>query len=89
MIRMFVRHPVADYAVWKEGYDAFDEERRGMGVKGHAVFQALDDPNDVTVWHDFDTLDSAEAFLGSSRLREVMEAAGVAGEPTIWFTAEG
>ena len=26
-----------------------------MGVTGHAVYQALDDPNDVTVWHDFAT----------------------------------
>jgi hypothetical protein len=55
-------------------------------VKAHAVYQALNDANDVTVWHDFETMDMAQAFMGSARLREVMEGAGVAGEPTVWFT---
>lgn len=86
MIRMFVRHPVSDFAAWKQAYDAFESDRVGMGVRGDAVFQSADDPNDVTAWHDFDTLEAGQAFLGSERLREAMEAAGVAGEPTTWFT---
>ena len=57
-----------------------------MGVKGHSVFQAVDNANDVTVWHDFESMESAQAFMDSPRLREVMNGAGVAGEPTIWFT---
>ncbi len=86
MIRLFVRHPVADFAKWKQAYDAFDGERKGMGVVGDAVFTSADDPNDVTVWHDFETLQSARGFVESARLREVMSSAGVAGEPTMWFT---
>jgi hypothetical protein len=86
MIRMFVRHPVTDFTHWKQAYDDFDAERRGMGVVGDAVYQAADNPNDVTVWHDFETLQSAQNFVGSERLREVMSEAGVAGEPTIWYT---
>ena len=54
-----------------------------MGVKGHGVFQTTDNPRDVTVWHDFETLDAAKAFAESSRLQEVMKQAGVAGEPTV------
>ena len=86
MIRMFVRHPVTDFGAWKQAYDQFDQERKGMGVRGEAVFQAADDPNDVTAWHDFDTLESARSFIGSARLREIMDAAGVSSDPTIWFT---
>lgn len=86
MIRLFVRHPVADFAQWKQAYDEFNNERRGMGVVDHAVYKSADDPNDVTVWHDFETLESARGFVDSERLREVMDSAGVAGEPTIWFT---
>jgi hypothetical protein len=86
MIRMFVRHPVSDFATWKQAYDDFDAERKGLGVVGDAVFQSAEDPNDVTVWHDFETLQSAQGFVGSERLREVMASAGVAGEPAIWFT---
>ena len=86
MVRMFVRHPVEDFARWKQAYDDFDEERQEWGVQGDAVFQAVDDPKDVTVWHDFESLNAAREFVESDRLREVMGEAGVAGEPTIWYT---
>ena len=86
MTRVFVRHAVTDFATWKAAYDAFASERSGMGVQGDAVFQAADDPNDVTLWHDFESADTARAFLDSDRLGEVMKDAGVAREPTIWFT---
>jgi hypothetical protein len=47
---------------------------------------AADNPNDVTVTHDFDSLDKAKAFVESADLKEAMAAAGVKGQPTIWFT---
>ena len=86
MIRMFVRHPVTDFATWKQAYDSFDAERKTMGAMGESVFQAVDDPNDVTAWHDFETLDTARSFVESSRLREVMDQAGVTAKPSVWFT---
>jgi hypothetical protein len=89
MVRLYVRHSVQDYGVWREHYDAFDSERQGFGVVDHAVYQAVDDPNDVTLWHDFGDLDTARAFVDSERLREVMGAAGVVGEPQLWFVRAG
>jgi hypothetical protein len=88
VIRIFIRHPVEDYARWRQGYDDFDQERKGLGVSGDAVYQSVDDPNDLTVWHDFETLEAAQEFASSSRLRETMASAGVASEPQIWFTTE-
>jgi hypothetical protein len=85
MTRVFVRHDVADYKVWRKAYDDFDAERKMMGVSGHAVFRSVDDPNNVTVWHDFSTPQSAKDFVSSSRLKEVMGKAGVKGAPQIWF----
>lgn len=86
MTRMFVRHPVEDFDEWKRVYDELDQTRKEMGVKEDAVFQATNDPNDVTVWHDFDDTQSARRFAESDELRDAMEEAGVAGEPMIWFT---
>jgi hypothetical protein len=88
MIRMFVRHPVADFASWKQAYDSFDDERQEMGVVDHGVFNSAEDPNDVTVWHDFETLEAAREFAESKRLREVMSEAGVTAEPMIWYTRQ-
>jgi len=86
MIRMFVRHDVGDYDKWRRAYDAFDAERRTMGVLGDAVYPSAERETDVTAHHDFETLEAAKAFIGSQRLREVMGAAGVTSVPTIWFT---
>lgn len=85
MVRMFVRHTVRNYGKWRRGYNAFDRERRKMGVKRHAVFRSVANPNDVTVWHDFASIAKGKAFASSRRLREVMKAAGVKSAPTIWF----
>ena len=85
MVRMFVRHMVKDYGVWRKAYDDFDGERSGYGVKGDAVFQAVDNPNDVTAWHDFESIEAAQSFAGMDRLKEVMEGAGVSSAPDIWF----
>ena len=85
MVRIFVRHTVRDYGVWRRAYNAFDKERKTMGVKGHAVFRSMANPNEVTVSHDFATVTKAKAFARSPRLREVMKAAGVKGVPQIWF----
>ena len=85
MIRIFIRHTVADYAAWRSVYDDFDATRRSMGVTGAEVYQALDDPNDVTVWHDIASRAQAEAFAGSSQLRDAMGRAGVQGQPVVWF----
>jgi hypothetical protein len=84
-VRMYVRHDVADYAAWRKVYDGFETERRGLGVTGDAVYQAVDSGNDVTVWHDFKSIESAKAFASSVQLKTAMTNAGVKGPPQIWF----
>ena len=79
MVRLFIRHDVADYGSWREGYDAFDETRRGMGVTGDAVYQAVGNPNDVTVTHDFESADGLvdrAICLNAGRAREMADGSG-------------
>ncbi len=85
MIRMFVRHTVTDFNAWKRVYDDFEGGQKALGVRAEAVFCGAESPDDVTVWHDFDDLVTAQAFFVSSELRETMKVAGVVGEPEIWF----
>ena len=40
-VRVYVRHEVNDYATWRKGYDAFNAERKGMGVTGASYSQIL------------------------------------------------
>ena len=86
MVRMFIRHQVADYPAWRSAYDSIDDARASMGVTGHAVFCNTTDDCDVTAWHDFESEDVAHAFASSPVLHDAMERAGVQGAPQIWFT---
>ena len=88
MVRLYVRHTVADYGAWRRAYDDFAGQQRAAGVGAQAVYQSVDDPNDITVWHDFDDAEAARAFVSSPELREAMSSAGVQGEPQVWFTQE-
>ncbi len=86
MATLFVRHNVSDFGQWKKAYDQFNAERKTMGVTGQGVFQADGNPNDVTVYHEFETMQAAKTFAGNPRLQEIMKNAGVVGDPNIWFT---
>lgn len=88
MIRMFVRHTVRDYRAWRKAYNAFRSEQRRLGVRRQSVFRSTENPNDVTVTHDFENLRAAKAFVRSRELKEAMQDAGVRSRPAIWFVKE-
>ena len=85
MTTMFVRHHVADFAKWKQVYDDFLPTGKRVGATAESVFRSPDDPSDITVTHEFGTLEEARRFVQSDELRGAMGRAGVTGEPTIWF----
>jgi quinol monooxygenase YgiN len=85
-VRMFVRHEVTDYGAWRKVFDSFAPMQKKMGVIYKAVYQSTDDPNDVTVVHDFRSLDKAKAFAASPDLKAAMEKSGLKGPPQIWYT---
>jgi len=87
VIRLFVRHTVADPGAWRKGYDDFDATRRSMGVTDDAVYQSIDSPNDITVTHDFESDSAAQAFMTSDELKSAMANAGVQGQPEVWITS--
>jgi lysozyme family protein len=88
MTTMFLRHTVANYKTWRKAYDDFAPFQKANGVKAQAVYQAADNPNDITVTHDFATVEAAQAFARQDELKKTMKDAGVIGAPTIWFTNE-
>ncbi|HEX3849138.1 MAG TPA: hypothetical protein VHV81_17285 [Steroidobacteraceae bacterium] len=60
----------------------------GAGPAAQAVYQSTDDPNDVTVIHDFHTLKEAKAFASSPKLKAAMDKSGVKGTVQIWYTVK-
>ena len=89
MVRLFVRHAVADYGAWRKGYDENQAIRDENGVKADGIYVSVDDGNDLTVYHDFDSVEAAKAFAAHPDLKAAMDQLGVVGTPTIWITSEG
>ena len=86
MTTMFIRHAVADYKAWRKIYDDFASVQKAKGVTAQAVYQDADNLNEITVTHDFATVEAARAFVNCEELKSTMQNAGVVGAPTIWFT---
>jgi len=82
MASIFGRFGVDDYDSWKQMFDSDPAGRKQAG-KGHAIYQSVDDPNDVFVAVEFDSADEAKSFrerlLGSGALDNV----DVKVEPTV------
>ena len=51
-------------------------------------YQSTDKPNNVTVIHDFHSVEKAKAFAASPDLKTTMGKLGVVGEPHIWYTTK-
>ncbi len=84
-VQVFVRHEVKDYKVWKKGYDEYATKQKEGGVYYQHVYQTIDNPNQVTVIHDFHSFEKAKAFFASEDLKSTMKKIGAVGKPEIWF----
>lgn len=85
MTTMFLRHKVADYKSWRSEYDKYGDFQKANGIRSATVFRGDDDPNDVTVAHEFASAADARAFIASTDLKSAMKSAGVVGDATFWI----
>jgi hypothetical protein len=86
MIKMYVRHKVADFDKWKVVFDEVEPFRKKSGSSGSYVFRNYSNPNEVLVIIDWDNKEQGIKFGQSPELRKDMERAGVSGAPEISFT---
>ena len=86
MSHLFVRHTVENFDTWKSAYDEHGATRSSFGISDLALHRGADNPNDVTMVFDLESLARGREFVGSDDLKEAMMNAGVQGMPEIWFT---
>jgi heme-degrading monooxygenase HmoA len=85
MVHMIIRHRVADYPRWKEAFDSHLNTRKAAGETDFRVMQSVDDPREVTIFLDWDSLERARRFAASDDLKQTMQKAGVVGDPDVRF----
>lgn len=87
MTTMFLRHKVGDYDAWRKEYSKYGDFQKASGIRSATVYRGEDDPNDVTVSHEFASVDAARAFIANNDLKAAMKSAGVVGEATFWIAS--
>jgi hypothetical protein len=85
MVKLYVRHTVADFAKWKPVYEGHEATRKKFGEKKEDVFTSTSNPNDVLIVFEWESKGQAQDFLEKSDLKEVMEKAGVVSQPEVKF----
>jgi heme-degrading monooxygenase HmoA len=85
MVHVMVRHKVADYVRWKEAFDGHLSARKAAGEVGNRVLLSVDDPHEVTLLLDWDSLERARRFAKSDDLKQKMQQSGVVGDPVVSF----
>ena len=88
MAHLLVHHKVEDYIKWKLAFDEHSSMRSQNGSKGGKVFQSTNNPNELFVLLEWDSLANAQKFAQSDSIKEAMKDAGVVGMPTIYFVEE-
>jgi heme-degrading monooxygenase HmoA len=85
MVHVMVRHKVADYVRWKEAFDSHLTTRKRAGEAGCQVFHNVEDPREIYVMLDWQTIEEARKFMNSDELRQRMKDAGVQGTPDVQY----
>ena len=88
MANLLVHHQVEDYEKWKPIFDGHASFRSQMGSKGGRVFRSNENPNNIFILFEWDSIENAQKFSQSDNLKEIMKKAGVISKPDIYFLEE-
>lgn len=73
MAYVLIEHRVGDFETFREVYLDDAERRERLGCKGGLVFRVADDPNEIIVMLEWETVEGARDFAGSLELEQAME----------------
>jgi len=88
MIYVLVCYLVKDYNAWKVAFDASYNIRHNSGERSFRVFRNPDNPNDITILLEWDSLESARRFMTSEWLQQARQQAGVLGQAEVHYLAD-
>jgi quinol monooxygenase YgiN len=88
MASMLVQHQVKDFSEWKNVYDSLADLRASSGELSDTIYRDANNPNELTILFEWDSLENAQKYSQSQELKEAMQKAGVEGPPNISFLNE-
>jgi hypothetical protein len=79
---MTIIHTVPDYDRW---VDTVHSSKPHPGVMSMSVFRSLDDPNEVMVDVELDSIETAREILPAEELRQLLDRAGIEIYPPVFI----
>ena len=83
MVFVIARHKVADYVKWRQAFEGAVAMRKAGGEKSVRIFRTVDDPNNLVLFMEWDSLENCQKFMQSEDLQKDMQEAGVMEQPDI------
>jgi hypothetical protein len=81
--RLTIIHSVPDYERWANVVG--DGHRDVSGVVSMSVFRSVEDPNEVMVELEIESIDAARELLASASLRDLLDRAGIEIYPPVFI----
>jgi len=77
MTTLRIQNTVKDFDEWKAVFDKFDRFRTEKGMRSYRMSRRVDEPSDVVVDLDFDSLEAATAFRAAlEQIRQTPQSKG-------------
>ena len=73
MAYVLIEHRVSDFETFKKVFSDDAERREALGSTGGVVYRVADDPDNVIVILEWETLEGAREFAGSLEFEQAME----------------
>jgi len=73
------RHKVRDYDKWRAVFDEDSDNRAASGSRGAQIFRSADDPSELMVLFEWESMEMARRRIESKAVSQKFEEAGVAG----------
>jgi heme-degrading monooxygenase HmoA len=77
MVYVVLQHEITNFEMLKQVYTDDAARRRRMGCLGGHIWRGADDPDQVSVVMEWDTVENARAFANSFELEQAMHWASV------------
>ena len=88
MVFVIGRHKVADCVKWRQAFEGAVAMRKAGGEKSVRIFRSVDDPNNLVLFMEWDSLENCQKFMQSEDLQKDMQKADVMEQPDIYILNE-
>ena len=79
---------IGDYQKWKQVFDEHGSVRKDRGSKGAIIYQSSNNPDELVIITEWQSLEAAKNFSKAERSKIAMKKAGVNGLPELHYLEE-